>query len=80
MKLLAVLLINSGTISDNADIDIATNNATNSGTISGGTVDIANGGALENSGTISGGTTTIANGGSVTVTADGEITGGTVDH
>ena len=70
---------NSGTISDNADIDIATNNATNSGTISGGTVDIANGGALENSGTISGGTTTIANGGSVTVTADGEITGGTVD-
>ena len=70
---------NSGTISGNADIDISTNDATNSGTISGGTVDIANGGALENSGTISGGTTTIANGGSVTVTADGEITGGTVD-
>ena len=70
---------NAGIISDNADIDIATNDATNSGTISGGTVDIANGGALENSGTISGGTTTIANGGSVTVTADGEITGGTVD-
>ena len=70
---------NTGTITDGADIDIATSDATNSGEIAGGTVDIANGGALENSGTISGGTTTIASGGSVTVTADGEITGGTVD-
>ena len=70
---------NAGTITDGADIDIATSDATNSGEIAGGTVDIANGGALENSGTISGGTTTIASGGSVTVTADGEITGGTVE-
>ena len=70
---------NAGIISDGADIDIATSDATNSGEIAGGTVDIANGGALENSGTISGGTTTIASGGSVTVTADGEIIGGTTN-
>ena len=70
---------NAGTISDGADIDIATSDATNSGEIAGGTVDIANGGALENSGTISGGTTTVASGGSVTVTENGEITGGTTN-
>ena len=70
---------NAGIISDGADIDIATSDATNSGEIAGGTVDIANGGALENSGTISGGTTTVASGGSVTVTENGEITGGTTN-